>query len=299
MAITQTAIGKVIPSFLGAWSSTTQYKKLDSVLYNGCTYLALKDVSAGLLPTAASQFWTLIASKGDTGGIGHVYASASASATAWASGAVYGDNPAAMNFEFKFGLPQGEKGDPARVASVVADAITIGPSDSAWVSASWSGDPNNYDLSFQFGIPGNVGGVTTVDNIPHVGGNVNLGAVSWNRDQSEALSTDDKQRARLNIDAQQRGNYIVDPEPTSNQFLYYDDNGHWVGRPLNEVPTGANADVGKFLRKTATGMMWANVQTLPAGGAEGVPLIKYSSDDYSVTWGATISSDEIDALFGE
>ena len=46
-------------------------------------------------------------------------------------------------------------------------------------------------------------------------------------------------------------------------------------------------------------MIWADIQSLPAGGIEGAPLIKNSIDNYDVTWGSFISNSEIDDIIDE
>lgn len=65
MAITRTAIGRVVPSYTGDWSVSQEYSKLDCVLYNGSTYIALQ-TTIGNLPTNTT-YWQLLASKGEAG----------------------------------------------------------------------------------------------------------------------------------------------------------------------------------------------------------------------------------------
>lgn len=65
-------LGRVVPSYLGDWSSTKSYSKLDSVVYNSVGYIANKDVPAGVVPGTDSDSWRVtnrgaIGPKGDKG----------------------------------------------------------------------------------------------------------------------------------------------------------------------------------------------------------------------------------------
>lgn len=65
-------LGRVVPSYLGDWSSTKSYSKLDSVVYNSVGYIANKDVAAGVVPGTDSDSWRVtnrgaIGPKGDKG----------------------------------------------------------------------------------------------------------------------------------------------------------------------------------------------------------------------------------------
>ena len=288
-----TAIGRVVPFYVGAWASNKGYAKLDSVLYEGSTYIALRTVPVNT-PPPNDIYWQMTAAKGDTGGIGTVNVQAYASASAYASGTVDGDDPSAMNFNFTFGLPKGDTGDPGGIATASASASQLGPLDVPTVEVTMTGPSDAAALFFQFGIPGAEGAVSLVDGIQPVSGNVPLYGVRYGATQN--LTDEQKLLARTNIGAQASGNYIVDPNASTNQYLYFNNEGNWVGKNINEVPSGSSSDVNKYLRKTASGMIWASVQALPAGGAEGMPLVKNSVDDYDVGWGSTISSAEIDVI---
>ena len=61
----KTKLGKVAITPKGEWSATVAYEALDLVSYNGSSWLA-KQASTGVTP-AAGDYWTLSASKGDTG----------------------------------------------------------------------------------------------------------------------------------------------------------------------------------------------------------------------------------------
>lgn len=65
-------LGRVVPNYLGDWSSTKSYSKLDSVVYNSIGYIANKDVAAGVVPGTDSASWSVtnrgaIGPKGDKG----------------------------------------------------------------------------------------------------------------------------------------------------------------------------------------------------------------------------------------
>lgn len=65
MAI-ETAIGRVVPSYEGDWSSSKSYKKLDNVLRNGSTYIAIQE-NINQTPEDHPDFWQLIAQRGEQG----------------------------------------------------------------------------------------------------------------------------------------------------------------------------------------------------------------------------------------
>lgn len=69
MAKVSTNLGKVATTPKGVYSNETTYVKLDIVTYNGSSYVCLKE-SVGNLPTN-TEYWQLIASKGDNGNDGH------------------------------------------------------------------------------------------------------------------------------------------------------------------------------------------------------------------------------------
>lgn len=298
-----TAIGRVQPKFRGEWSNFFTYEKLDNVLYNGSTYIALQNVPAGIAPGSNPSYWQLIASKGDsvkgdTGSFG--------TPTATAHDLAHGEDPTvavtasgpddAKIFAFEFGLPAGPTAfDPENIeASAIALQVGAQPTVSAEI--------DNNVLSFEFGIPAADGtGAQSVDGItpaqdPITGlQNVTLNAVRAIQDQQ--FSDLQKQYVRQNLNLQKAGDYIIEPtSPSSGQFLRFSDEGKWIGENINLVPTGAASDIGKYLRKTANSMIWADVQSLPSGGSEGAPLIKNSVDNYDVTWGTFISNSEIDEI---
>lgn len=304
-----TAIGRVQPIFKGTWDSTISYIKLDNVLYNGNTYIAIQNVPAGQNPgTTSSPYWQMIASKGDsikgdTGSFG--------TPTATAHDLAYGAEPTvavtasgpdtAKVFAFEFGLPAGPTAfDPDNIS---ARAIALQAGTPPTVTA----EIDNNILNFEFGIPSADGsGAQSVDGItPALDQQTGLQNITLNAVraiQNQGLSNLQKQYVRENINAQEAGNYqpagdyIEDPGASTGQFLQYNNLGEWVGANINLVPSGSSGDVGKYLRKSANGMIWASVESLPEGGAEGAPLIKNSVDNYDVTWGSFISTSDIDDI---
>ena len=64
-------IGRVQPYYCGEWDSSKEYHKLDHILYNGSTYVALKTVPYGVAPLSDrdqnEHYWQLIASQGEQG----------------------------------------------------------------------------------------------------------------------------------------------------------------------------------------------------------------------------------------
>lgn len=63
-------LGRVVPVHKGEWSAVASYVKLDIVTYNGSSYFCIVD-STNQLPTL-TQYWKLLASKGDEGPVGDV-----------------------------------------------------------------------------------------------------------------------------------------------------------------------------------------------------------------------------------
>ena len=68
-------LGKVVPSYLGDWDSSKAYSKLDTVVYNNVSYIAVKDVPAGVVPSTDTNSWRVtsrgaIGPKGDKGDTG-------------------------------------------------------------------------------------------------------------------------------------------------------------------------------------------------------------------------------------
>ncbi len=53
-------LGRIGLRICGEYSATTSYEKLDSVTYNGSSYVAKQDVEAGIAPTNTT-YWTLMA----------------------------------------------------------------------------------------------------------------------------------------------------------------------------------------------------------------------------------------------
>ena len=66
-----TNLGRVLIIPKGTWDSSLEYSRLNLVNYGGNSYVAKTDVPTG---TAINNdyYWQLVASKGDTGGLGQV-----------------------------------------------------------------------------------------------------------------------------------------------------------------------------------------------------------------------------------
>ncbi len=198
-----TAIGRVQPRYLGEYNSSLNYEKLDNVLYDGCTYVALKNVPAGQVPgSASSSYWQLIANKGNTGGFDTPKASASALAagqTPTVKITQSGPDTAKI-FSFEFGIPAGPTG-PIGFHTISADASALPVGANPTVNATRTEDSGNINIDFQFGIPAAEGqGAVSVDNITlDQNRNVNLTAVR--AVQSQILTEDQKGYARDNIGA--------------------------------------------------------------------------------------------------
>lgn len=297
MAITQTAIGRVLPSYKGNWNSFEIYKKLDSVLYDGSSYIALQDTT-GTVPGTVPSIWQKTSSKGDSGEINSVTALAYAAPSAEVSVSTSGD-PSNIDLSFVFGLPQGEQGEPAQFSTVVANASSVAWNVPASARVDISGPPSSATISFDFDIPRAQGeGISLVDGLGASGseGNVLLTAVQYGRPQSDLQANPSWQgQARQNINAQIAGDYVVSPQSkTVNYFLQYLGNNEWTTSKVEVFPE--SGEVGYYLRKTSNATEWAPVQALPSGGAMGMPLVKSSVADYAVTWGSFITDAEIDAI---
>lgn len=301
----QTPIGRVIPFYKGEWDSTISYEKLDNVLYNGSTYIALKDVAAGIAPSS-TEYWQMIASKGDsvkgdTGSFGQP--------TATARGLDYGSEPTvqitatgpddAKIFAFDFGLPAG----PLGFDEVSAHASSIEAGTEATASASLVENGEVTTLQFNFGIPGASGeGAQSVDGVvPALDTSTGLQNVTLNAVrtiQNQGLSNQQQINARTNIGAQIAGDYIVSPSTkTVDYFLKYAGNDEWVTESVDVFPGGGVP--GYALKKTASATEWAPVREVIAGGLEGALLTKASNNNYDLTWSNPISSTDIDNIIND
>ena len=97
-------LGKVRFALQGTWSSSQAYETYDAVEYQGSTYVALQNSSAGTVPSAQPTVWQLIAEKGDTGSTGAVGATGATGLTG-ATGATGPQGPQGDTG------PQGSQGD--------------------------------------------------------------------------------------------------------------------------------------------------------------------------------------------
>ena len=61
---TQINIGRILPIFKGQWDSSTTYSKLDVVLKEGCSWVALR-ANTNVEPNLSHDSdWLMVASKG-------------------------------------------------------------------------------------------------------------------------------------------------------------------------------------------------------------------------------------------
>ena len=61
---TQINIGRILPIFKGQWDSSTTYSKLDVVLQEGCSWVALR-ANTNVEPNLSHDSdWLMVASKG-------------------------------------------------------------------------------------------------------------------------------------------------------------------------------------------------------------------------------------------
>lgn len=59
-------IGRILPLFKGDWNDTSVFSKLDVVLYDGCSWVALYE-NSGEVPDTTSTIWKMVARKGSWG----------------------------------------------------------------------------------------------------------------------------------------------------------------------------------------------------------------------------------------
>ena len=275
-----TAIGRVQPRYCGEYDSSKSYEKLDNVLYNGCTYVALKDAPAGQVPgSASSSYWQLIAGKGDTGGFGAPTASASALAagqTPTITITSTGPNTAKI-FDFKFGIPAGPTG-PIGFDTISAGASALPVGASPTVSATRTETGGNINLDFQFGIPAAEGqGAISVDDIGlDQNRNINLTAVR--AIQNQTFTETQKGYVRDHIGAVPTSRTINGKSLTSNITLAAADVGAVpTDRTVNSKNLSSNitlsaVDVGAVpTSRTVNGKNLNSDITLVAADVSAVP----------------------------
>ena len=59
----QINIGRVLPIFVGDWNNSSIYSKLDVVLYNGSSWVAVES-NSGVTPDESAADWQLAARSG-------------------------------------------------------------------------------------------------------------------------------------------------------------------------------------------------------------------------------------------
>ena len=129
----------------GAWSQTGTYTRFDTVLYNGSTYMALKDVAAGTVPTSAA-YWILLVEKGEMGTV-EIGTTTTGEPGTDASVVNSGTNTAAV---LDFTIPRGNKGDQGPSGTMTVGTVTTLPEGSD-ATVTNSGTVTNAVLNF--GIP--------------------------------------------------------------------------------------------------------------------------------------------------
>lgn len=85
-----------------------------------------------------------------------------------------GGTPSERTFNFKFGIPKGDKGDvgsPPNINNVAASVQTLNAGESAYCNAYVNGGDGNYDITFNFGIPRGNSGINSAEvvNTPDTG----------------------------------------------------------------------------------------------------------------------------------
>lgn len=145
-----TVLGKVAVTPKGVWSNSVAYEKLDVVSYNGSSYLSVQNVPAAT-PLSNTNYWLLLAQKGDTGnGIASVAKTGTSDLTDTYT-ITYTDGSTDT-----FTVTNGE------AATVAVGTVVTGPEGSAVVITN-SGD--EHDAVLNFTIPkGDTGnGISSIE----------------------------------------------------------------------------------------------------------------------------------------
>ena len=302
-----TVLGRVQPLYKGSYVHGQEYDYLDNVLYQKSTYVSLINGNINNYPTD-TRYWQLISAQGEIGPQGQT--GSFGTHNVGTVNMINPDEPAevtittdptspdtAKNFIFEFDIPKGPKG----LDSVEADATSLPAGESPTVEASLEPQlDETTKLVFEFGIPAADGeGVKKVDTIgPSESGNVELGAVSYSRDQTQgtyAISEGQKIIARTNIQA------LKEPiAKTYGSFLRYAgdvSNPEWISEPILQVPNGGTP--GYVLRKQNSAYGWTPAYEVPAGGSAGAALVKNSNSDYDFGWTGAITDEDIDDIIEE
>lgn len=300
--IVTTALGRVQPNYLGAYSSATTYNKLDYVDYEGSSYICRLNGVSNKVPTN-SGYWQLVAHKGDMGSVHSVFATAeelSTGATPVATVQKEGDvsNP---DFRFYFGIPAGPIGPTGVQAATVSatkrkqdDSGDLGAGDNPWATVSLNS--STHTLGLVLGIPpghDGQGAVSSVDGYEPTNGNVDLKAVRYDTETAQSLTAAQKAAARANIDAFK----APTGTPEYGQALIYGgtpSNPDWTPTAILQVPVGGTT--GYILRKQTSAYGWTPVGEVPASGSAGAVLVKNSNTDYDWSWSPAIDSSAIDSI---
>lgn len=57
-------LGRAVPNYLGDWIYNKSYCKLDTVTYNSASYIAVRDVPAGIVPSTDDNSWRITSGSG-------------------------------------------------------------------------------------------------------------------------------------------------------------------------------------------------------------------------------------------
>ena len=205
----QSAIGRVQPIYRGAYDSNAVYNKLDNVFYDYATWVCQYDNISHSPPRLGATEWQLVSARGSQGIQGNPgelnildigITTVEPSNAAWASFAP-GSN--AGEYSLAFGIPAGEVG----FTKVSASAISVPAGQSPQASGSVVTIEGNRVLNLSFEIPSASGdGIKSIDGKTPIDGALNLGVVSYN---FQELTNDQQIRTRLNINAQEAGDYLT------------------------------------------------------------------------------------------
>ena len=160
-----TSLGRVQPIFKGAYDSATTYKKLDNVFYNGDTWVCQIDNTVNVTPSAESNTWQMVASKGRTGGFGAP--SGSIEMLPQGSNPTINITASGLDtekiFNFQFGIPAGADGTQTYLSSAAptsSDGYNYFPITALLSPSGIIGNPRQGDLVFYHNSYYQAAGVT-------------------------------------------------------------------------------------------------------------------------------------------
>jgi len=136
--------GRVAMVPKGEWASATAYTRLDVVLYNGSSWVAIAD-STGQVPAEGSAYWQLLSLKGEQGEKGDKGDTGATGATG-----TKGDkgDTGATGATGATG-PQGPKGEQGEQGVGFDSANSPTPADGTWQIKLTNGDTITIDLNHE------------------------------------------------------------------------------------------------------------------------------------------------------